>query len=153
MNSFVGALSASHLNNNVNDSRSPMERRIHRRRHHLQHHDSLLDGHTASTTPTHLYQRSQSYKELRADLGDSAHSADTGGAGRPLPGYTTAPFDMLKDPESVTRWTSQILAQIDSLPNLEQIGLDTGNNGQWRAPPSVHSTATSKYASKSVVCI
>ena len=29
----------------------------------------------------------------------------------------------MADPEAVTRWTSQILAQIDSLPNLHRVGL------------------------------
>ena len=125
-----------------------MERRINRRRQHLGH-ASLL-GHQqpiapptvtllATTSSAGYYpQRSQSVKDL-----PGAHEE------------SQSFRDMFKDSDAVSRWTSQILAQIDSLPNLETVGLDDHQQdpiGTFRsqlAAPVASSTAN-KF-SKSVV--
>lgn len=56
----------------------------------------------------------------------------------------------MADPDSVTRWTSQILEQIDSLPNLQQVGVDA----QPARPQAAVRPLTINYAniSKSYVC-
>jgi hypothetical protein len=80
-----------------------MERRIQRRR---GAHNQIDSTDTNIAPYQTLQQRSQSFKELstvaRQDKSDDWPSLD------------------IRDSDSVTRWTSQILAQLDALPPADE---------------------------------
>lgn len=143
------------------NQRSPMERRIANRATQQSKGAHGVSG-LVPASASYLSQRSQSYKELNRCLPPVSHSPPRCPAcrGEPLcaPTYQqhgvcarNAHLD-ISNAEAVTRWTSQILAQIDSLPNLEQVGLEENESNVVASQVSLFAVAVRKHLSLLIGC-